>query len=128
MATDFYSSFVLLPNERGFVWRKNQKKSRNREKGTDLNHLSKSEGKEVRVAIMPYLQNLSITTTLFSFRAHLHMAKNLPTNSRRILDEYSTKNFSSPVKNFSSSSIRRQRIFNFNFNFLRNHVHKPKNN
>ena len=39
----------------------------------------------------------------FLFRAHLHMAQNLPANSRRSLDEYSTKNISSPAKNFPPS-------------------------
>ena len=57
------------------------------------------------------------------FRAHIHMAKNLPTNNQRTLNEYSTKIF-------SSSCIRRRRMFDFNFHyfnsFLRKQVHIPK--
>ena len=34
-------------------------------------------------------------------RAHLHMAKNLSTNTERTLGEYSTKKKSSPAKNFN---------------------------
>ena len=47
-------------------------------------------------------------------RVHLHMAKNLPTSSRRILNEHSAN---SPRRKI----LRRRRIltpnFNFNFNF-----------
>ena len=58
------------------------------------------ETPRIKILFRTVVRILGSESEKFCVRAHLHMAKNLSTKSRRIVDEVSAKDFSSPAKLF----------------------------